>query len=146
MAWYSNYKGRRVVQVDGSVAGAQTDLQMKLKIWKGQANAETPNDSANQGSDRASLYVGMNKVITANGKMFVTYSDYVGGSYKVVVQSYDLSEYQWSPKYLSEAIYDDHCSATMAMDSQGYLYIIYGKHAQYGTLYQRKSTNPYDLS
>lgn len=98
------------------------------------------------GSDRATAYEGMNKVVRYENKTHVTYLKFEGGSHIVVVRTYNHDAKEWSPEYLNDPVYDNHCSATIGVDSEGYLHIAYGKHGGGGTFKYRRSVNPNDAS
>ncbi|NVM23886.1 MAG: BNR-4 repeat-containing protein, partial [Desulfobacterales bacterium] len=98
------------------------------------------------GSDRATAYSPMYKIVRYGNKTHITYLKFKGGSHIVVVRTYNHDTKEWSPEYLNDPVWDNHCSATLAVDSKGYLHIVYGKHGGGGVFKYRESVNPNDAS
>jgi len=93
------------------------------------------------GSTRATAYAMSNKIITAKGKVFVTWLDRIAD---VQMATYDVAKKQWTPPVLVGRGVDNHGGPAITMDSSGHLYVAYGPH--HGPFQFRRSMRPYDAS
>lgn len=93
------------------------------------------------GSTRATAYGASNKIITARGKVFVTWLDHVSD---IRVKAYDIASGTWGETVLLGKGVDNHGGPAMTMDSRGYLYVAFGPH--HGPFQFRRSSRPYDAS
>ncbi|MBD3385914.1 hypothetical protein GF407_13430 [candidate division KSB1 bacterium] len=93
------------------------------------------------GSTRATAYSMSNKIITADGKKYVTWLDSVSN---IMIQSIDLATNQWSDPVLLGKGVDNHSGAALTMDSEGYIYAVFGPH--HGPFQFARSAAPYDIS
>ncbi len=93
------------------------------------------------GSTRATAYSMSNKIITVKekGKIFVSWLDLVSD---IQIATYDLNAKTWSPPVLLGKGEDNHSGPALTMDSQGYLYAIFGPH--HGPFQLRRSSKPFD--
>lgn len=93
------------------------------------------------GSNQGTAYTMSNRIITANQRIFVAWLDHVANC---VIQSYDMENQTWSERTLLGKGTDNHCAPAITMDSEGYLYAMFGPH---GAPFQfRRSKHPYDAS
>ncbi|MBF0433388.1 MAG: DUF2341 domain-containing protein, partial [Fibrobacteria bacterium] len=90
------------------------------------------------GSDRATAYSTSNKIITANGKIFASWLDH---DMKVRIKTYDIATKTWGSAVVLGTAEDNHGGPALTMDSQGYLYAVFGPH--HGIFKLRRSTQPY---
>ena len=93
------------------------------------------------GSTRATAYGMSNKIITANGKVFVTWLDHVSD---IRVKTYDVAAGTWGETVLLGKGADNHGGPAMTIDSRGYLYVVFGPHN--GPFQFRRSSRPYDAT
>ncbi len=93
------------------------------------------------GSTRATAYAASNKIITAKGKVFVTWLDHVSD---IRVKTYDVAAGTWGETVLVGKGVDNHGGPAMTMDSRGYLYVVFGPH--HGPFQFRRSSRPYDAA
>ncbi len=91
-------------------------------------------------SNRASSYELANKIVTARDKIFVAWLD---GDQHVRVDTYEISSDAWIGSADLGPADDNHGGPVLTMDSRGYLYAVFGPHAQ-NPLRFRKSLRPYD--
>jgi len=95
---------------------------------------------SDQASNRATSYELANKIITTKDKIFVAWLD---DAQHVRVSTYHLKSDVWSePADLGPAD-DNHGGPALTMDSKGYLYAVFGPHAE-NPLRFRRSQEPYD--
>jgi BNR repeat-containing family member/BNR repeat-like domain len=92
-----------------------------------------------KGSTRATAYAMSNKIITARGKIFVVWLDFVADAR---IATYDIAKGHWSKPLLLGKGEDNHGGPALTMDSKGYLYVIFGPH--HGPFQVRRSSRPYD--
>lgn len=92
------------------------------------------------GSTRATAYMMSNKIITANGKIFMAWLDRVAD---IQIKEYDIKNDQWSETVLLGQGVDNHSGPAITMDSEGYLYAVFGPH--HGPFQFRKSSKPYQI-
>lgn len=93
-------------------------------------------------SNRATSYEKSNKIITAKNKIFIVWLD---NKQHCMIDTYDITSDQWSDHVGLGACVDNHGGAALAMDSKGYLYVVFGPHAR-SPFKLRKSLKPYDAS
>lgn len=77
------------------------------------------------GSTRATAYSMSNKIISADGKIFVAWLDHVAD---IQVKSYDIASETWSETVLMGAGVDNHSGPAITMDSEGFIYAVFGPH------------------
>jgi len=92
-----------------------------------------------KGSTRATAYDMSNKIITADGKLFVTWLDFLAD---IKTAAYDIQSGQLSEIQLIGQGTDNHSGPALTMDSNGYLHIVYGPH--HGAFQYRRSVKPLD--
>jgi len=93
------------------------------------------------GSNQGTAYAMSNKIITANGKIFVAWLDHIAD---IVIQTYDMETEHWGERVLLGKGVDNHCGPAITMDSEGILYAAFGPH---NALFQfRRSVRPYDAT
>ena len=97
---------------------------------------------AKDGSTRATAYHKSNKIITAGGRIFVGWLDVGNNS---CVASCDLKTKTWSQTVILGDGQDNHAGPALAIDSQGFLYAMFGPHWAQPFRF-RKSLKPYDAS
>ena len=91
------------------------------------------------GSTRATAYAMSNKIITADGKVFVAWLDRVADAQ---IRTYHIDADRWdAPVLLGQGV-DNHSGPGITMDSEGYLYALFGPHC--GVFQFRKSVRPCD--
>ena len=93
-----------------------------------------------KGSNRATSYELANKIITTKDKIFIAWLD---EDQHVRVTSYDKASDTWGDSADLGPADDNHGGPALTMDSKGYLYAVFGPHAQ-NPLRLRKSQKPYD--
>ena len=93
------------------------------------------------GSTRATAYSMSNKIITADGKIFVAWLDMPSN---IQIKAYDIAADRWSETVLLGKGVDNHSGPAMTMDGDGYLYAVFGPH--HGPFQFRRSAKPYDIS
>ncbi len=77
------------------------------------------------GSTRGTAYTMSNKILTRDGKTHVVWLDQIC---KTCVQTYHHKTGRWGkPVFVGEGD-DNHAGAAFAMDSKGYLHLVYGPH------------------
>jgi hypothetical protein len=96
------------------------------------------------GSTRATAYVSSNKIITKDGKIFVTWLDHVGKLNQIKVKSYDCESRKWSDSVIVGIGNDSHAGPALTMDKAGYIHIVYGSHHE--PLKYSRTLSPLDIS
>jgi hypothetical protein len=94
------------------------------------------------GSTRATAYHKSNKIVTAGGKIFVSWLDVDCNS---CVASCDIKAKAWSKSVILGDGQDNHAGPALAIDSQGFLYAMFGPHWAQPFRF-RKSLRPHDAS
>ena len=82
-----------------------------------------------------------NKIIAANGKLFIAWLDHVAD---IVIQTCDLETGSWGDRVLLGKGVDNHCGPAITMDSEGYLYAMFGPHND--AFQFRRSVRSYDAT
>ncbi|MBN1541634.1 BNR-4 repeat-containing protein [candidate division KSB1 bacterium] len=90
------------------------------------------------GSTRATSYSMSVKIIRAQDKLFVTWLDHVAD---IQIKCYDLKTDTWSETILLGTGVDNHAGPALTLDSQGYLWAVFGPH--HGPFQFRRSARPY---
>lgn len=109
-------------------------------VRRGAVNVKTIKVISDQASNRATSYEMANKIITARDKIFVGWLD---DAQHVRISTLDLKTGAWDkPADLGPAD-DNHGGPALTMDSRGYLYAVFGPHAN-NPLRFRKSLRPFD--
>lgn len=93
------------------------------------------------GSTRATAYAMSCKVITVEGKTFVTWLDRVAD---IQIRALDQKTGGWSETILIGKGVDNHSGPAITMDSQGRLHVVYGPH--HGPFKYRTTQRPHDIS
>lgn len=91
-------------------------------------------------SNRASSYELANKIVTTRDRIFIAWLD---GDQHVRVETYVPASDTWSGSADLGPADDNHGGPALTMDSRGYLYVVFGPHAQ-NPLRFRKSARPHD--
>jgi len=116
-------------------------------------SAEFIETISERGSNRGTCYQMSNKIITADGKIFVGWLDYYAGSgdrplpgprIRVYNKPTDTEPGSWDDTVALGTWWDNHGGPAITMDSQGYLYAIFGAHDS--PFRFKKSSAPYDVS
>lgn len=97
-----------------------------------------------QGCGRATGYAETNKIVSKGDKIHVSWLDSTPEGFRVRVRTFDRKTNQWSPAYTVGEAYDNHGGPALAIDSQGFLHIIYYPH--HHAMRYRRSANPNDAS
>lgn len=92
------------------------------------------------GSTRATAYSMSNKIISADGKIFVAWLDQVAD---IRVKCYDSASDTWSETVLMGTGIDNHSGPAITMDSEGYIYAVFGPH--HGPFQFVRSSAPYSI-
>ena len=92
-------------------------------------------------STRASAYAMSDKILEADGKLFVAWLDFVADAR---VAALDTRTGEWSPPFHLGTGRDNHGGPALALDPEGYLHAVYGPH--HGPFQYRRSLRPYDTS
>ena len=93
------------------------------------------------GSTRATAYMASNKIISANGKIYVAWLDHVAD---IQIKAYDIQNQWWSETVLVGKGVDNHSGPAMTMDNNGYFHIVFGPH--HGPFQYIRSSLPYDIT
>jgi BNR repeat-containing family member len=109
-------------------------------LRQGAVKVKTLKVISDRASNRATSYELSNKIITAKDRIFVAWLD---EAQHVRVSTYDLKSDAWSEPADLGAADDNHGGPALTMDSQGYLYAVFGPHAA-NPLRFRRSQKPYD--
>jgi hypothetical protein len=100
-----------------AVAGSQPDDVIEI--------AQTKLLSEH-GSTRATRYAVTNKIITIDGKTHVAWLDSISNT---MVATYDHASGRWGQAVKVGSGTDNHGGPALTRDSQGYLHVIFGPHA-----------------
>ena len=112
-------------------AGAEEAKPRMKVLWR--------KTLSTRGSTRGTAYAMSNKIITANGKIFVAWLDHVAD---IRIQTYDTAAKEWGGAVLLGKGKDNHSGPAVTMDSEGYLHAVFGPHQ--GPFQFRRSARPYD--
>jgi len=93
------------------------------------------------GSNQGTAYTMSNRIITAQGKIFVAWLDHLADA---VIQTYDSETRTWGERVLLGQGTDNHCAPAITMDGDGYLYAMFGPHN--APFQFRRSQQPYDAT
>ncbi len=93
------------------------------------------------GSTRATAYMASNKIITADGKIFVAWLDHVAD---IQIKAYNIQNQSWSETVLVGKGIDNHSGPALTMDSDGYFHIVFGPH--HGPFQYTRSSLPYEIN
>ncbi|MBC8235239.1 BNR-4 repeat-containing protein [bacterium] len=77
------------------------------------------------GSTRGTAYTMSNKILTYEGKTHVVWLNQI---HKTYAQTYNHKGRRWSAPVFVGNGDDNHAGAALAMDSQGYLHLVFGPH------------------
>lgn len=94
------------------------------------------------GSTRATLYNWTSKILTHEGRTFVTWQDYLAANQ---IKTLDRATGDWSDTDTVGCGVDNHCGPALAMDSSGYLHVVTGSHG-FSPFQHRRSRDPMDQS
>lgn len=83
---------------------------------------------AADGCGRATGYAETNKIVTLDGKTHVTWLDSVAEGFRVRIRTFTHATGQWSPTITVGDAHDNHGGPALAVDSKGYLHIVYYPH------------------
>nr|WP_315401948.1 BNR-4 repeat-containing protein [uncultured Sphingobacterium sp.] len=98
-----------------------------------------------QGSSRATAYSFSNKIIETSDKVYTLTLDNIKNKYTLMVREYSKVQNKViSETIVDSSIKDNHGGGSIAIDSDGYLHIVYGPHV--GPFLYRKSTKPYSIN
>lgn len=104
---------------------------------KGETPAMKRSVLSENGSTRATAYEMSCKVIRSDGTLHVGWLDKVA---EIQVRSLDLASGRWADTVHVGTGVDNHSGPAMTMDSQGFLYLIFGPH--HGPFQMRRSVRP----
>ncbi len=99
---------------------------------------------SDRGSGRATGYAETNKIVTIGDKTHVAWLDSAHGAFLVRVRTLDRKTGSWSPTYTVGNAFDNHGGPALAVDSEGYLHIVYYPH--HHPFRYRRSKRPNDAS
>ncbi len=94
-----------------------------------------------RGSTRGTAYAGSNKVVTVGSRTHCAWLDYLSAT---MVRTYDHEKHQWLPAVKVGDGTDNHGGPALAVDSKGYLHIVFGPH--HGPFQYCVSQRPNDAS
>lgn len=97
------------------------------------------------GSDRATAYNGVNKIVSVGDKTHVVWLDQEGSLFYVRIATFDRVKKLWSETFTIDEAIDNHGGAAIAADSTGHLHVVYYPHSQHPFRY-RRSLAPNDAS
>ena len=92
-------------------------------------------------SSRASAYIDSNKIIETEKCVYFVYLD---TDFNVILQKFDKNTQLLSEPFLIGNTYDNHGDPTIQIDDNGYIYVMYGGHAN--EIFLASTTVPYDIS
>jgi len=93
------------------------------------------------GSTRATAYAMSNKIITKDGKIFVSWLDYPAN---IMMQVFDTSTNSWGEAVEVGQGVDNHSGPALTMDNEGYFHIAFGPH--HDAFQYKRSLKPMDIS
>ena len=126
-----------------AVLAAQTPLNSAaVPLNTAIVKIKTLKVISDKASNRATSYELANKIITIKDKIFIAWLD---ENQHVRVTTYDKASDTWNEAADLGPADDNHGGPVLTMDSKGYLYVVFGPHAQ-NPLRMRKSQRPYDAS
>lgn len=99
---------------------------------------------SNSGSGRATGYCEANKIVTVGHNTHVAWLDSSDNGFEVKIRTYDHSTKQWSDTYTIGPAQDNHGGPALAVDSEGFLHVVYYPHSS--PMRYRKSLRPNDAS
>lgn len=106
-----------------------------LPAWRTVAFGSQPADAietaltrllSEHGSTRATRYASTNKIVTVDGKTHIAWLDSISNT---MIATYDHAAGQWNQPVKIGSGTDNHGGPALTCDSQGYLHIIFGPHA-----------------
>ena len=130
-AWFFRW-GTRAVLVVSLVALARCVSAVEF---------ESLTQLSDSGSDRATRYRFSNKVVTLDEITHVAWLDWES---EAMIATYDQTAETWAQPVHVGSGADNHGGPALAIDSSGYLHMIYGPH--HGPLQYAVSTAPNDAS
>ena len=80
------------------------------------------------GSGRATAYAKTNKIITAAGRTHVGWLDSTDDGFAIRIRTWTRDTDRWSPTYTLGTASDNHGGPALAIDSEGFLHVVYGPH------------------
>ncbi len=92
-------------------------------------------------SSRASAYIDSNKIIETEESVYFVYLD---SDFNVAIQKFDKKTQLLSEPFLIGNTYDNHGNPTIQIDDNGYIYVMYGGHAN--EIFLATTIAPYDIS
>lgn len=92
-------------------------------------------------SSRASAYIDSDKIIETGESVYFVYLD---TDFNVVIQKFDKNTQLLSESFLIGNTYDNHGDPTIQIDDNGYIYVVYGGHAN--EIFLASTITPYDIS
>ncbi len=134
---------RQWLQTTGSLAAA---LALPSTVLANQNHPATgdPFLLSEQGCGRATGYAEANKIVTHGNRTHVAWLDSPAEGFRVRIRTLDRSTGEWSPTYTVGEAHDNHGGPALAIDSRGYLHIVYYPH--HHAMRHRKSKRPGDAS
>lgn len=94
-----------------------------------------------RGSTRATSYDMSNKIIQADGKIFVCWLDHPSD---IQIRAFDTQKERWSDSVLLGQGTDNHGGPALTRDSRGTLYAVYGPH--HGSFQISRSRQPFSIA
>ncbi|MCX5662035.1 MAG: BNR-4 repeat-containing protein [Planctomycetota bacterium] len=89
----------------------------------------TPHLLSELGSDRATAYPWSNKIVTAEGKTHVVWTDTIALTRG---RTFDHATRTWGPTHAIGQGVDNHNNPALTLDREGRLHVIYGPHGAHG--------------
>jgi hypothetical protein len=139
----SGFSRRQWLQTTGTLAAGLL-WNSAIQAEPTQAATEEQFLLSEQGCGRATGYAEANKIVTDGDRTHVTWLDSPPEGFRVRVRTLDRSSSQWSPAHTVGDAYDNHGGPALAVDSRGYLHIVYYPH--HHAMRYRSSKRPGDAS
>ncbi len=96
------------------------------------------------GCGRATGYAEANKIVTIDGKTHVAWLDSVGQGFVVRIRTFDRRLNTWSETVTLGEAHDNHGGPSLAIDSKGFLHVVYYPH--HHAMRYRRSKHPNNVS
>lgn len=122
-----------------ALTAALLSRQARAKEAKPHVRILMTRTLSTRGSTRGTAYAMSNKIVTARGKVFVAWLDHVAD---IQIRTYDIASDEWNETVLVGKGVDNHSGPAITLDSEGYLYVVFGPH--HGPFQFRRSGRPYD--
>lgn len=108
--------------------------------WQFEIKVEFSKLLSSDGSTRATAYIASNKIITADGKIFVSWLDRFAN---ILIRYFDIEQGKWSKTVKLGKGVDNHSGPAITIDSKGIIHAVFGPH--HGPFQYRHTVKPYEI-